>query len=108
VQLTVRDSKGAVVVDRTIFQSDFHLAHPGSVDRDSHFASGTRQNLGPTACLDGQPQDCQGAQRLRLFATPEGRYWDTGRVKNGAHTLTVQAWDLAGNAATRTVQVRVR
>lgn len=108
VRLTVRDAGGAVVVDRTVFQSDFHLAHPGFVDRDSHFAPGTRQNLGPTACLGGDPQECQGAQWFRLFATPNGRYWDTSQVKKGAYSLTVQAWDLAGNSASRTVQVRVR
>jgi hypothetical protein len=108
VRLTVRNAAGVAVVDRTVFQSDFHLAHPGFVDRDSHFAPGTRQNLGPTACLEGQPQDCQGQQWFRLFATPAARYWDTSQVKKGSYSLIVQAWDLAGNSASRTVQVRVK
>jgi hypothetical protein len=108
VRLTVREAGGSVVADRVVFQSDFHLAHPGFVDRDSHFAPGTRQNLGPTACLEAQPQDCQGAQWFRLFATSSGRYWDTSQVKNGAYSLTVQAWDLAGSSASHTVDVRVK
>jgi hypothetical protein len=108
VRLTVRNESGGVVVDLTVFQSDFHLAHPGFVDGDSHFAPGTRQILGPTACLQSPPDECQGQQWFRLFATPGGRYWDTSQVARGIYSLTVQAWDLAGNSASRTAQLRVR
>lgn len=108
LRLTIRDIRGELVLDRTVFQSDFHLAHPGFVDRDSHFAPGTRQNLGPTACFNSPPEECQGTYWFRLFATPSGRYWDTSQVAEGRYSLTVQASDLAGNTVSRTVQVRVR
>jgi len=34
--------------------------------------------------------------------------WDTRSVANGAYTLTIKAYDIAGNVATRVASLRVR
>jgi Tol biopolymer transport system component len=78
----------------------------------SHYAPGTLQNVGAELCLRGvAARACAGQYWLRLFARPEGggelTPWDTNLTRNGEYLLRVQAWDVMGNATSRSVVVRV-
>jgi hypothetical protein len=99
---------GSVVLERDVYRADVDLSHPGFIPRDNHYAPGARANIGPTACLNAQPQDCRGTHWFRLLATPTARYWDTTPLRKGPYRLTVTAWDQSGNSSARTVDVRLR
>jgi hypothetical protein len=103
---------GRKVVDRDVFVGDVTLADDAAevgrkpVPAGQHYAPGTRQNLRANGALTlGRP----GAGELwfRLFARPDGSYWDTTAFRNGAYRLTVTAFDLVGNRAMESADVVV-
>ena len=109
----VRLDSGRVVVDRDVFRSDVTLADDATrlgrpiIPASHHFAPGTKQNLRANGALTLQRPGA-GELWFRLFARPDGSYWDTREVRNGVFRLTVTAQDLAGNSAVDSIDVAVR
>ncbi len=109
----VRLVDGEVVVDRDVFTSDVTLADESAgagrqpVPSSLHFAPGTQQNLRANGALTlGRPG--RGQLWFRLFARPDGGYWDTTAFRDGPYRLTVSAWDLLGNRAVESADVTLR
>jgi len=110
VHLTVtRLSNGAKIVDRDVFTSDVTLepTGPRPIPISQHYAPGSRQNLRAQTAVKLN-RDGKGQLWFRLFARPEGAYWDTSRVPNGRYRIRVAAWDVAGNRAGRTAEVAIK
>jgi hypothetical protein len=109
----VRLDSGRVVVDRDVFVSDVTLGDDAArlgrpvVPSSYHYAPGTKQNLRANGALTLQRPGA-GELWFRLFARPDGSYWDTRTARDGAFRLTVSAWDIAGNRAVESVDVVVR
>jgi hypothetical protein len=69
------------------------------------------------ATIAASARDDKAMQRMtiaidgKVVAEDDGdeirRVWSLRRVKRGSHTVTVRAFDQSGNAATRSVRVRV-
>jgi hypothetical protein len=97
------------VFTRTVFSSEVALdAHsPRAVDFSTHYAPGTGQNLRAQDCLAVSGRSCRGALWFRLFGDESTAYWDTSGTPDGRYVLTVRAWDIAGNTATRSVEISV-
>jgi hypothetical protein len=104
-----RRSDGAVVFSRTAFSSDVGLdvGSPRPVAFSTHYAPGTKQNLRAHDCLAWRGRSCRGALWFHLFGDDSSAYWDTTEIPDGRYLLTVKAWDLVGNVATRSVEVAV-
>ena len=104
-----RPADGARVVDRDVFRSEVTLGPegPAPVPISHHYAPSARQNLrAPTALKLGRSG--RGELWFRLFARPEGAYWDTALLANGPYRLKVTAWDLAGSKTSESVDVVIR
>jgi hypothetical protein len=106
VWVQIRQVRTHVIVwQRTVFQSDLLLT--GVIPFYALYASGARPSLSDYDCLHSRIS-CDGRLFYHLIVVG-GRYlWDTRSVENGAYKLTIHAYDIAGNVATRVAQMRVR
>jgi hypothetical protein len=110
----VRVRDGRRLLARDVYRAESALTNadlPSRRPRTAlavHYAPGTRQNVGAQPCLAAGAESCAGRYWLRLFARPEGAYWNTRLVRNGRYRLVARAWDSAGNAGARSVTVTVR
>jgi hypothetical protein len=88
----------AIVWQRTVFQNDLLLS--GVLPFFALYGSGARPTLSDYDCLHSRIP-CDGRLFYHLVVVG-GRYlWDTRSVQDGAYTLTIKAYDIAGNVATR-------
>jgi hypothetical protein len=107
----IRESDDRPVLVRTVFRAAVYLGNSlgtQSVPIGYHYAPGAKQALPGELCLRAQPVDCRARYWFRLFARPTEAYWDTRRIPNGSYRLHVEAWDVAGNYASRTTRVTIR
>ena len=103
VQIRRVDS-GAIVFQRTVWQSDILLT--GRQLFYAHFAAGSRPPLSDALCAEAS--DCTGRLFYHLLASGDRYLWDTRLVGNGAYVLTIRAYDISGNEGARTVPFAVR
>ncbi len=95
----------AIVWQRTVFQSDLFLS--GVIPFFALYASGARPSLSDYQCLHSRIP-CDGRLFYHLIVVGDRYLWDTRSVSDGAYTLTIRAYDIAGNVATRVAAMRVR
>ena len=106
VSVTIRSaSTGRLVMNRVSFQADQLPQTPYIV----HYAPGTIEDDNMAECV-GPPalRRCAGTYWFRPFSRFREEYWNTKTVPNGAYWVTVHAYDLTGDAASRNVLVDVK
>ena len=106
VTVMIRNAKtGTTIMNRISFQADQLPQTPYIV----HYAPGTIEDDNMQECV-GPPAltKCAGTYWFRPFSRFREEYWNTRAVPNGPYWVTVRAYDLAGDAGSRTVLVRVR
>jgi hypothetical protein len=100
-----QQSTHAIVWQRTVFQNDLLLS--GVLPIFALYASGSHPSLSDYDCLHSRIP-CDGRFFYHLIVVGGRDLWDTGSVANGAYTLTIKAYDIAGNVVTRVASLRVR
>jgi hypothetical protein len=100
-----QQSTHAIVWQRTVFQNDLLLS--GVLPMFALYASGSHPSLSDYDCLHSRIP-CDGRFFYHLIVVGGRDLWDTRSVANGAYTLTIKAYDIAGNVATRVASLRVR
>jgi hypothetical protein len=105
VTFMIRSAAGATVLHGTSFRADQLPQTPYVV----HYAPGTIEDENMAECV-GPPAHsrCTGTYWLRPFSHFRHEYWNTKSVPNGSYTVTVRAYDLAGNVGSREVAVVVK
>jgi hypothetical protein len=92
---------GRVVRRREVFRAEKMLGLPAG----RHYAPGTDQNLPANGCMRFHASvRCDGVYWFRLFPL---RFWDTTELPDGRYRLEVRAWDVAGNLARASVDIRI-
>lgn len=96
---------GRTLLRRTSFRADQLPQTPYVV----HYAPGTIEDENMRECV-GPPAHthCTGTSWFRPFSRFRHEYWDTRAVPNGDYLVAVRAFDLAGNAGSRTADVVVK
>jgi hypothetical protein len=90
-----------VVRRREVFRAEKLLGMPAG----RHYAPGTDQNLPAKGCMRLHASvRCDGVYWFRLFPL---RFWDTTELADGRYRLEVRAWDVAGNLARESVEIRI-
>ena len=84
----------AIVWQRTVFQNDLLLS--GVMPIFALYASGSHPSLSDYDCLHSRIP-CDGRLFYHLIVVGGRDLWDTRSVANGAYTLTIRAYDIAGN-----------
>jgi hypothetical protein len=105
VSVTIHSlATGRTIMHRTSFQADQLPQTPYIV----HYAPGTIEDDNMQECV-GPPQkpQCAGSYWFRPFSRFGQEYWNTRSTSNGRYAVSVHASDLAGNAVTRSIAVRV-
>ena len=94
-----------MILRRISFQNDQLPQTPYLV----HYAPGTVEDDNMLECV-GPPQlpKCAGVYWFRPLSRFRQEFWDTRAVPNGRYSVTVRAFDLAGNSGSRTVVVTVK
>ena len=105
VTVQIRSSSGHTIMNRTSFRADQLPQTPFIV----HYAPGTIEDDNMQECV-GPPAKtkCIGSYWLRPFSRFKQEYWNTKHVPNGKYTVTVRAYDLAGNIGSRSTLVTVK
>ena len=105
VTVQIRNSSGHTIMNRTSFRADQLPQTPFIV----HYAPGTIEDDNMQECV-GPPAKtkCIGSYWLRPFSRFKQEYWNTKSVPNGTYTVTVRAYDLAGNIGSRSALVTVK
>jgi hypothetical protein len=95
----------AIVWQRTVFQNDLLLS--GVLPIFALYGSGSHPSLSDYDCLHSRIP-CDGRLFYHLIVVGGRDLWDTRSVANGAYTLTIKAYDIAGNVSQRVASLRVR
>jgi hypothetical protein len=105
VTAQIRSAAGRTVMNRVSFQAD----QLPQTDYIVHYAPGTVEDDNMQECV-GPPQKphCAGTYWYRPFSRFHEEYWNTRSVPNGQYTVTVRAYDLAGNVGSRSTTVTVK
>jgi hypothetical protein len=103
LEVQIADALGRVVLSRAAFQSDRLPATPATV----RYAPTTAPDPPLSRCFAfGKPVRA-GELWYRPLSRDRLEYWDTRTVADGAYFVTVTAWDIIGNVASRIVRVGV-
>lgn len=106
VWVQIRQSATHVIVwQRTVFQNDLLLS--GVLPIFALYSSGSRPSLSGYDCLHSRIP-CDGRLFYHLIVVGDRDLWDTRSVANGGYTLTIKAYDIAGNVSQRVETLRVR
>jgi hypothetical protein len=106
VTVSIRSlASGKVILRRTSFQADQLPQTPYSI----HYAPGTIEDENMLECVAHPAHaHCAGTYWFRPFSRFRHEYWDTRAVANGSYSVTVSAYDLAGNTGSKSVTVVVK
>jgi hypothetical protein len=92
---------GRVVRRREVFRAEKLLGMAAG----RHYAPGTEQNLPANGCMRLHASvRCDGDYWFRLFPL---RFWDTTSLRDGRYRFEVTVWDVAGNRARESVEIRI-
>ena len=100
-----QDATHVVVWQRTVFQNDLLLS--GVLPIFALYGAGSHPSLSDYDCLHSRIP-CDGRLFYHLIVVGGRDLWDTRSVANGAYTLTIKAYDIAGNVSQRVAGLRVR
>ena len=106
VAVQIRDARtGRVVMNRVSFKADQLPQTPYVV----HYAPRTIEDDNMQECV-GPPalSKCIGTYWFRPFSRFREEYWNTRTVPNGRYTVTVRAYDVAGNVGSRNAEVTIK
>jgi hypothetical protein len=100
-----QSSTHAIVWQRTVFQNDLLLS--GVLPIFALYGAGSHPSLSDYDCLHSRIP-CDGRLFYHLIVVGGRDLWDTRSVADGSYTLTIRAFDIAGNVAQRVASLRVR
>lgn len=121
-------NKPNVKIDRLVFVSDLNCTPSGNGDNCNQPADTTapvaritsptaNAGVSGTIPITVNATDASGVKKVEMFinsaalgtdtTTPYAFQWDTTKLPNGSHLLTVKAYDAAGNVGTDSFRVTV-